>query len=90
MCKKKKKVEPVISEPAKEVPFENFELIKQEPVYDDKGNRDYFTEYYNAYKNDYIVQYLAAYKKMKGSMIEKDKHVEEEPSKDESKEVADL
>ena len=73
MCKKKKQqVTPVVAEPAKEVSLENFELIKQEAVYDDKGNRDYFTEYYNAYKNDYIEQYLAAYKMMKeGKSAEK-------------------
>lgn len=65
MCKKKKQVAPTVSEPVKEVSLDRFELVKQDPVYDDKGNRDYFTEYYNAYKNDYIEQYLAAYRMMK-------------------------
>ena len=60
MCKKKKNI--VTPEPN---PFENFELKKPEPAYDENGNRDYFTEYYNAYKNNYIDQYLEAYKKLK-------------------------
>ena len=65
MCKKKKKVAPVVTEQVQEFTLENFELQKPEPAYDENGKRDYFTEYYNAYKNDYIDQYLAAYRKFK-------------------------
>jgi len=34
--------------------------------YEDEAiERNYFDEYYKAYKNDYIAQYLEAYRKMK-------------------------
>lgn len=65
MCKRKKKVAPAVAEVAPANPFDSFELKKPESAYDANGNRDYFTEYYNAYKNDYIDQYLNAYKKFK-------------------------
>ena len=64
MCKKKKMPE-VVEEQQAVNPIDTFELKKPEIAYDENGNRDYFTEYYNAYKNDYIDQYLAAYKKFK-------------------------
>ena len=65
MCRKKRKSAPNAAEPAPVNLLDTFELKKPEPVFDANGNRDYFTEYYNAYKNDYIDQYLAAYKKFK-------------------------
>jgi hypothetical protein len=43
----------------------DFQLKKPEAVFDENGNREYFTEYYNAFKNDYIDQYLSAYNKLK-------------------------
>ncbi len=46
----------------KEVNFNDFQLKTAEPVVDDQGNRDYFTEYYNSYKNNYITQYITAYR----------------------------
>jgi hypothetical protein len=43
-----------------------FELQYPGPVLDEvKTERDYFQEYYLAYKNDYISQYLDAYRKLK-------------------------
>ena len=69
MCRKKKKVAPPVAEPAPVNPLDSFELKKPEPAFDANGNRDYFTEYYNAYKNDYIDQYLDAYKKFKAEGV---------------------
>lgn len=43
-----------------------FELQYPLPIIDEeKEERDYFEEYYLAYKNDYITQYLEAYRKLK-------------------------
>ncbi len=91
MCRKKKKVNPPIAEPAPANPLDSFELKKPEPAYDANGNRDYFTEYYNAYKNNYIDQYLEAYRKLKeeGALPEYSPYAEktddtvEEENKDE-------
>lgn len=69
MCKKNKKIAPPVAEVAPANPLDSFELKKPEPAYDESGNRDYFTEYYNAYKNNYIDQYLEAYKKFKADGI---------------------
>lgn len=65
MCRKKKNVstEPQVEKPVN--PLDTVVLKKPEPVYDENGGRDYFAEYYNAYKNDYIDQYYEAYKKFK-------------------------
>ena len=66
MCKRKKKiVEAPKREMTPEEALDYFELKKPAPAYDPDGNRDYFAEYYQAYKNDYIDQYLEAYKKFK-------------------------
>ena len=66
MCKRKKKiVEAPKREMTPEEALDSFELKKPAPAYDPDGNRDYFAEYYQAYKNDYIDQYLEAYKKFK-------------------------
>lgn len=43
----------------------HFELQEPKPVFKETGERDYFTEYYRAYKNDYIDQYLRAYRELK-------------------------
>ncbi|HOO23439.1 MAG TPA: hypothetical protein PKY53_07205 [Clostridia bacterium] len=47
--------------------IEEFELQYPGPVVEDEetGDRDYFEEYYMAYKNDYITQYLEAYRRFK-------------------------
>lgn len=47
--------------------IEEFELQYPGPIADDEetGERNYFEEYYLAYKNDYITQYLDAYRKLK-------------------------
>lgn len=65
MCRKKKSVstETQVEKPVN--PLDTVVLKKPEPVYDENGGRDYFAEYYNAYKNDYIDQYYEAYKKFK-------------------------
>lgn len=42
-----------------------FELQPPQPVINEFGERDYFAEYYRAYKNDYIDQYLNAYRELK-------------------------
>lgn len=45
---------------------EEFELQYPGPIAEEENReRDYFAEYYLAYKNDYITQYLEAYKKLK-------------------------
>ncbi len=36
-----------------------------QPIFTVDGKRDYFAEYYRAYKNDYIDQYLRAYRELK-------------------------
>jgi hypothetical protein len=53
--------------------IEEFELQYPSPIAEDEQlmERNYFEEYYLAYKNDYITQYLEAYKKLKEE--EKDK-----------------
>ncbi len=89
MCKKKKKVAPPVAEPAPVNPLDSFELKKPEPVFDANGNRDYFTEYYNAYKNDYIDQYLEAYKKFKAEGALPDYSPVSEPKQDDSEELKD-
>lgn len=61
MCKRRKKMEEPKRELTPEEALDAFTLQKPEPTYDENGNRDYFTEYYQAYKNDYIDQYLDAY-----------------------------
>ena len=61
MCRKKKKkvVESaVVAEQEPIVPME-----KAEPIA--PTEKDYFTEYYKAYKNDYIEEYLRAYHRYK-------------------------
>lgn len=40
----------------------SFELTPPAPVFREDGTRDYYNEYYRAYKNDYIEQYLRAYR----------------------------
>jgi len=42
-----------------------FELQKTTPIFKPNGERDYFAEYYSAYRNDYIDQYLKAYRELK-------------------------
>ncbi|MFA6866290.1 MAG: hypothetical protein WCR54_02110 [Clostridia bacterium] len=44
-----------------------FELVRPTVPVDKEptGERDYFAEFYNAYKNDYVKQYLDEYHKMK-------------------------
>ena len=39
-----------------------FPLPQSAPVFREDGTRDYYNEYYRAYKNDYIEQYLRAYR----------------------------
>lgn len=46
---------------------ENFVLEKTLPIVEDNVERDYFAEYYKAYKNDYITQYLEAYRNLKNN-----------------------
>lgn len=65
MCKRRKKNEAPQRELTPEEALDAFELKKPDPAFDANGNRDYFTEYYQAYKNDYIDQYLEAYRKFK-------------------------
>lgn len=43
----------------------HFELQPPRPVFNERGERDYFAEYYRSYKNDYIDQYLKAYRELK-------------------------
>lgn len=40
----------------------SFELTPPAPIFREDGTRDYYNEYYRAYKNDYIEQYLRAYR----------------------------
>ena len=40
----------------------SFELTPPQPIFREDGTRDYYNEYYRAYKNDYIDQYLRAYR----------------------------
>ena len=40
----------------------SFELTPPQPIFREDGTRDYYNEYYRAYKNDYINQYLRAYR----------------------------
>lgn len=51
----------------KKTQIEEFELQYPGPIAEDEdtGERNYFEEYYLAYKNDYITQYLDAYRKLK-------------------------
>ncbi len=42
-----------------------FELAPPEPVILENGERNYFAEYYRAYRNTYIDQYLKAYRELK-------------------------
>ena len=65
MWKRRKKNDVPQREMTPEEALDSFELKKPEPVYDENGKRDYFTEYYQAYKNEYIDQYLDAYKRFK-------------------------
>lgn len=48
-----------------DIESEDFVLKKGLPIVEENVERDYFTEYYNIYKNDYITQYLEAYKNLK-------------------------
>lgn len=59
----------------------HFELTPPEPIFREDGTRDYYNEYYRAYKNDYIEQYMRAYREFKdiNKAIE---HVDNEPSGD--------
>ena len=77
MCRRKKKEEPVQKFTPEDI-VDNFTLKKSEPVFDENGKRDYFTEYYNIYKNDYVEQYLEAYKKFKeeGKVSEVEKAID--------------
>ncbi|NCA92607.1 hypothetical protein EOM82_05070 [bacterium] len=52
---------------------ENFSVGSGLNFEDEATERDYFDEYYKAYKNDYIAQYLEAYKKLKESKAQKAK-----------------
>lgn len=61
MCRKKKRneVDPaIIAEQETITPVEATEPIAPK-------EKDYFTEYYKAYKNDYIEEYLRAYHRYK-------------------------
>ena len=60
----KKKRKDKSEKPAEPSPVENyhFELQAPQPIFRGDGERDYFAEYYRAYKNDYIDQYLRAYR----------------------------
>ncbi len=52
---------------------ENFSVGSGLNFEDENSERDYFEEYYKAYKNDYISQYLEAYKKLKENKAQKAK-----------------
>lgn len=57
---------------------EDFALEKGLPMDDDNMERDYFAEYYKAYKNDYISQYLDAYKSLKNRQAKNADELSEE------------
>ncbi|MBR1747166.1 MAG: hypothetical protein IJ735_03010 [Clostridia bacterium] len=68
MARKRKKK---VNQKTTEKPIEtksnefHFELTPPEPIFREDGTRDYYNEYYRAYKNDYIDQYMRAYREFK-------------------------
>ncbi len=61
MCKRRKKQD------IPQVPYTENETVSPvaESAPEVPKEKDYFNEYYKAYKNDYVEQYLRAYRKYK-------------------------
>lgn len=64
MCKKKKEKKNQANSAQRPDEF-RFDLEPPKPAFKEDGQRDYFSEYYRAYKNDYIDQYMKAYREFK-------------------------
>ena len=64
MCKKKKDKKTQSNYAQRPDEF-RFDLEPPKPAFKEDGQRDYFSEYYRAYKNDYIDQYMKAYREFK-------------------------
>lgn len=64
MCKKKKDKQAQQRQAQRPDEF-RFDLEPPKPAFKEDGQRDYFSEYYRAYKNDYIDQYMKAYREFK-------------------------
>ena len=60
--KKNKKLQQNVNQRPEEF---RFDLEPPKPAFREDGQRDYFAEYYRAYKNDYIDQYMKAYREFK-------------------------